>query len=442
MYGAPSDPLKMAQSRETQRVWEECVAREQGATGENSCDWSTSAAIRNMSRWMMKTPEHTWGTPGVSGWGGGDAYNMSTFAAQLTTAPYAEAASSWAEQRIYNALAVAALETANHPMAAEMRQRYEAVGKDVAPPDISTGWQKSNSTAISGTYFDVTFDAHTGSIVGLKGKNSHTQWASAASPLSDLTYKTFNDTDWLPFTYDYINGHGESGGFCKKGSNNYTVSKHWHPIVQNIYIPSDGSSDTVLVHMTMPQDACTKYGGSFTDVWLNVTCTSATEIVLEVLLLGKIPTMIGESTMLTFSPLPALLDSHAWQLDKLGHSIDPENVIDGGNQFNHGVWNGGAKVTTKEGATLQVVSLDAPNMCPQTVDFPHGNPLPAGSDGLKSLASGSVFGMGVNLHNNLWNTNYPLYYPYFDAALCTTPYDCKNRNSKFRFKLELNDPQQ
>ena len=46
-------------------------------------------------------------------------------------------------------------------------------------------------------------------------------------------------------------------------------------------------------------------------------------------------------------------------------------------------------------------SLDASNMCPQTPDFPWGNPLPAGSNGLLPLAKGSVFGMGVNLHNNL-----------------------------------------
>ena len=59
-------------------------------------------------------------------------------------------------------------------------------------------------------------------------------------------------------------------------------------------------------------------------------------------LFNKIPTMIGESTMLTFAPAPELLKTKAWQLDKIGTSIDPENVIDGGNQFNHGVWNGGA----------------------------------------------------------------------------------------------------
>ena len=98
------------------------------------------------------------------------------------------------------------------------------------------------------------------------------------------------------------------------------------------------------------------------------------------------------------------------------------------------------KATTKNGATIRIVSLDAPNMCPQTKDWPHGNPLPAGSDGLLQLKPGSVFGMGVNLHNNLWNTNYPLYYPYYDSSYCSTPYDCQNKNSKFRLALELKEP--
>ena len=435
MYGAPSDPLKMAQSRETQRVWEECVAREKGATGENSCDWETSAAIRNMSRWMMKTPEHTWGTPGVSGWGGGNTYNMSTFGQQLTTAPFVDASSSWAEQRIYNALAVAALEEANHPMAKEMRARYESIGK-VAVPDLSTFHVLDGNQSIAGKYFNLQFDVVTGSLIHVQGVDSKTKWASKTSPLGDLTYKTFNDSDWKPFTYDYINGHSESGGFCKIGSNNYTISKHWHPVVQNIY---GNDAETVIVHMKMPQDACTKYGGSFTEAYLNVTSISSTELLIELITIGKIPTMIGESTMLTFQPAPELLSSKAWTLDKIGTEIDPENVIDGGNQYNHGIWNGGAVATTATGATMRVISLDAPNMCPQTPNFPHGNPLSAGSDGLLQLETGSVFGMGVNLHNNLWNTNYPLYYPYYDAAYCTTPYDCENGKSKFRFKLELKD---
>ena len=260
------------------------------------------------------------------------------------TKPFMDASSSWAEQRIYNALAVAALEEVHHPMAAEMRSRYESIANNVHVPDVSDEkeWRVITDGHYNGPHFNMTFDTTTGSIIRLRGLDAETEWASPSSPLGDLTYKTFNDSDWLPFTYDYINGHSESGGFCKKGSNNFTVSQTWHPIVKNIYVGGGGDGATILVHMAMPMDACAKYGGSFQEAWLNVTVLSSTAIVLEMNLFNKIPTMIGESTMLTFAPAPELLKTKAWQLDKIGTSIDPENVIDGGNQFNHGVWNGGA----------------------------------------------------------------------------------------------------
>ena len=57
--------------------------------------------------------------------------------------------------------------------------------------------------------------------------------------------------------------------------------------------------------------------------------------------------------------------------------------------------------------------------------------------GLSRLAKGSVVGMAVNLHNNLWNTNYPLYYPYFDPLYCTHPLACQNANAMFRFELTV-----
>ena len=67
MYGAPSDPLKMAQHRALQRAWEACLEAERQAAalgqpvavGEDSCEWENSYAIRNMTRFLMKTPEHT-----------------------------------------------------------------------------------------------------------------------------------------------------------------------------------------------------------------------------------------------------------------------------------------------------------------------------------------------------------------------------------------------
>ena len=45
------------------------------------------------------------------------------------------------------------------------------------------------------------------------------------------------------------------------------------------------------------------------------------------------------------------------------------------------------------------------------------------------------------MYADLWNTNYPTFYPFFDKAQCTTPTDCKNADSKFRFVLNLSGPQ-
>ena len=52
------------------------------------------------------------------------------------------------------------------------------------------------------------------------------------------------------------------------------------------------------------------------------------------------------------------------------------------------------------------------------------------------LAPNSVFGVAAGLFNNLWNTNYPLWYPYYDPAYCADgPLSCSNQNQLFRFEL-------
>ena len=88
----------------------------------------------------------------------------------------------------------------------------------VSQPDISQLKRVSDSGAtidLSGV--NLAFDSTTGALVGLKPAHSDVQWASSAHPLGMLVYQTLNDTDWKPFTYDYINGHGMAGGFCKPG---------------------------------------------------------------------------------------------------------------------------------------------------------------------------------------------------------------------------------
>jgi hypothetical protein len=80
----------------------------------------------------------------------------------------------------------------------------------LSDPSASVVLASGNST------FTIGFDA-TGAITTLvtggqgggrasASGNDGTSWASAERPLAALVYQTFNESDWKPFTYDYING--------------------------------------------------------------------------------------------------------------------------------------------------------------------------------------------------------------------------------------------
>merc|ERR1719375_2116918 len=197
--------------------------------------------------------------------------------------------------------------------------------------------------------------------------------------------------------------------------------------------------------------------------------------------IGKQPTLDGEASSISFRPAPEAsrfrpirrmpiqrmhpggfgrLDFYRrqqhffqehqgspWRFDKLGSSIDPEGVVDGGGQFCHGVW-GGAAFNSVSGV-FRLESLDAATMSPMTPTFPEGQPFPfstgdrsqAAKEPLKRLAPGSVSGVAVNLHNNLWSDGYPFIYPFYDPRFCSAPSNCSDANSRFRFRLHLGDRQ-
>lgn len=360
---------------------------------------------------LLKAPEHTWGTPSIVG---GNQYNTSEFRASLNSTNVMHAASSWAEQRFFNELAVRTLEEAAHPIAEQARAEMNAI-INVVPPDTSeyTSIPVSQKITFAGTNSTVALGAD-GSVIELQDEG--VEWASTTSPLASFTYQTFNETEWVPFTYNYINGHGESGSFCKQGSNNFSESKVWNPTLTNLWVKgSTGAASGLLAKLQMPTKSYTTYG-SYSTIYVNLTAArgddGSLELELTVTTHNKQPTMIGESTSLAFIPKPQLVPtkagSSAWTIDKLGGLVDPEAVGDGGNQYCHGTWKG---VTAKTvSGPFAVESLDAINANPITPNFPIGNPLPASyleadakaGTGLSRLSPGSVKGMGFNLHNNLW----------------------------------------
>jgi hypothetical protein len=153
------------------------------------------------------------------------------------------------------------------------------------------------------------------------------QWVDATLPFGLFTYRVLNESDWVPFTYAYINGHSEAGGFCKPGSNNYSESTHFYP--ENAVIHSNGV-DVVVIEAPMPS-RCVELYGSPSTVSFRYTFSRDSNnhlvIALVAKLFGKSPIMIGESGKLLFAPAPKR--TGPWRMDKLGQPVDPEDVVVG-----------------------------------------------------------------------------------------------------------------
>eukprot|EP00045_Choanoeca_perplexa_P009466 m.91447 g.91447 ORF g.91447 m.91447 type:complete len:1043 (-) comp14907_c0_seq2:53-3181(-) len=429
IYGVPSDPLKMAQNREIQRVWQACLA-----SGRAECAYD-NPTIRNMTRFLMKAPEHTWGTPGVGGgWGAGDLYDKPQFYAHLNNLTFLEAAGTWQEQRVYNELAIQALEHDNHPLARTVRARVTELNNVTVENTAGmTAYQPGQSITLQQAQVSLSV-ADNGGFESLLDEVTQSQWVDPNLPFGLFAYRVLNESDWKPFTYAYINGHSEAGGFCKPGSNNFSESTHFFPQSAQVF---SNNQDTVVVQASMPARCVERYGSPATVSFLYTFARDSDNklsITLVHKLFNKSPTMIGESGKLLFAPAPKR--TGPWQMDKLGQPVDPENVVAGGNQCNHAVWDNVSVPT--EGGLFVLKPLDTPIMLPMAAgNMSLGQGLPANSNGLLPLAKGTVFGMAANLFNNLWNTNYPTFYPYNDLEYCQDPLHCSNANIKYRFELQL-----
>jgi hypothetical protein len=102
---------------------------------------------------------------------------------------------------------------------------------------------------------------------------------------------------------------------------------------------------------------------------------------------------------LWFSFIPRVKHPHMWKMDKLGQSVSPYEVIRNGNRHLHAVGDGGFQMEDS-GWNLSICSMDtalaAPGQ-PSLLDFTNRQP---------NLDKGIHF----NLYNNLWGTNFPMWY--------------------------------
>jgi hypothetical protein len=241
-------------------------------------------------------------------------------------------------------------------------------------------------------------------------------------PLALFGYRTYDSLDfWLyirqyawvwPLPIDALS----LAAFEKPGVHSaHPRSRWWYPERATVLRRPGGPGCDFLVELTMPRAAHLRYGAPST-LWLRVEVPpEKAEVALDLVWLDKTTTRLPESLWMIFRPRAS--DPDGWRLHVLDQEIDPRATLVNGSRHLAAVWDG-VSYRGPDGS-LSIETVDASVVAPGEPSLVDFNNFPVDPRE----------GMWFNLSNNVWNTNWPLWYPWND----------EDRNARFRFVVRLGE---
>merc|ERR1719408_829340 len=121
---------------------------------------------------------------------------------------------------------------------------------------------------------------------------------------------------------------------------------------------------------------------------------------VEIDMFNKTTTRIPEAMFVQFRTPD---ENATWSANKLGSWIDPSDIVDGGTKHLHGVTEDGLRVQDGD-STMQISSIDA-----AVANF---GKLDAYPSPVHETADTSTYGSSYVLWDNLWGTNYVMWWPF------------------------------
>ena len=355
--------------------------------------------FKTFSRRLMMVPEHTWGTDEKTFLGDHEHYSAAAFGSVRGRASFQRFQNSWVEKRAYPQEALNALE--DLPQAQEAFAHLQAIRP--AEPDLAQ-WTSLPDPVRERNLggFNFSFDAATGALVSLKPQTAKLDWAAPGQPLAWLRYQTFSAQDYERFFHQYIlpsaqNNDWAIEDFTKPGLERAAPqSRFWQPQARESFTRQTNNDTRFLFHLTADPRSAREYGCP-RDFWLQYLFNPERPVVqVKLQWFHKSACRLPEAIWLSFIPPVACGDD--WYIEKLGRELAPLDVVPDGNRHLHASgkyirWN-------RQGSSLKIVSLDAPLVAPgrpSLLDF--NNDLPQIEQG-----------MHFNLLNNLWGTNFPMWF--------------------------------
>lgn len=444
LYGAASDPVKMATYRETVRTAADAVAGRLVVNGTLALPLAVNDShyVAFQRRIALGGPEHNGGVsigsylPQSRGTSG-DWANTLFHPHLLNDSAYQFVASSYAEKRAL----LEPLDDGQPPSpawAAFLQARAQRVAQlQPTVPDVGpgSGFQPlANVTAplgatCPGAALAVAFAAD-GSLASLVDAQTGYQWvpplalrpgggSAEAGGLLRFSYRTYTEADFATWTAAFTPGCGVGcPNFAKQGMDSAApVSRVWLPSLSAVYVrPGTGAAAcTAVAQLTMDATTVQQYGGAAM-LWLQLDVPAAAAVaagaapVLNATLawVNKTVTRLAEASFLSIAPYVGGGSSSdtAW-LRVLGSEIDPRDVVVNGTRWVHATdpdprqagGSFGYAVAGGSGPSYTVSSLDA--FLVSLGDTAHL--LNLDGEGVPDVATG---GWHINLHNDLWGTSF------------------------------------
>lgn len=403
IHGVGTDPKKVCQFRGILRLHD--VLQEE----DN----------QRMYKELLLVPEHTWGLDEKT-WlgetkelgylkGEHTIFKKEEFQKARKTEKFQRMEASWQEQRDYvekgaGAVSHGARSLTEKVMEEYKREPWNTKGyEQLYAADLQSkdgGWAKQSPER------EIVQWTAAGYNVAVDGQGTLCRLSRDGRILADeehrlggFSYEVFSKNEYDTFLKAYVVSSEEWAieDFSKIGMEKaVSDSKEYLPQVQSVH----GKDNTLVIAMQLPEEAVTLYGGMR---HLELVVRFCEEHVdFDFAWWGKEPTRVAEASWLKFC-----LCEDVCQIQKMGAWIRPDEVVQYGNRRMHAVDEG----VRFENYVLR--TLDAPLVSVgerALLKFP---------DTLPKLDCGIY----CNLHNNVWGTNFPMWY---------------EEDARFRFVLQKN----
>ena len=299
------------------------------------------------------------------------------------------------------------------PRAPDLKDYTQLKLNDVVKPSKTFSCKRGNKN-----HDEIGFDKY-GRISHLKVGEIGT-WADENNTLLQLRYRSYSLHNVNEFMKSYVklNATWTTQDYGKPGLPEDVLDKFWETKLEEFYEKNDAHCSFAL-KLAFETAAYSAYGAP-EHVWVTISFESANvaqansigddklSIDISIGMYNKTRTRLPESMFVRFEPFGRLGGKNGdieWEACRLGQWVGTSDIVDGGSKHLYGVTDNGTRATNlKTNSIMSVSSLDSP-----VTTFGFDSAYPSSTHKGPDVDD---FGTSFVLWDNLWGTNYVLWWPF------------------------------